>query len=257
MLKDRCGAALGLALFVGLAGFGIWTEISSKHNQESKTPYRADEEAGSYVDPRTSEERIADYTLWLERFTALLALVSAVQIAFLIRADRTARISSDAAKLAVELGTKEFISTHRPKIILRDLHIQGNDVFYMLVNIGATQATVVESWIMGEFVAIGDPTRPLRSFGHGDLGDMSFAGGEIKDLTYPMPSEMGFSIRFPDTSHIIVDGKKPVDGDFYFTGAILYADDLGIRRRSVFRRRWHRHSNSFVRVDDPDQEYAD
>lgn len=102
MLEGRRGTALGLALFLGLGTFGIWSEISSQHHPTSQAPHRASDSAKPYIDPRSSEERIADYTLWLERFTGLLALVSAVQIFFLIRADRTARISADAAKTAAE-----------------------------------------------------------------------------------------------------------------------------------------------------------
>ena len=102
MLKNRRSAVLGLALFAGLGAFGIWTEISSQHNPASQAPRHSRDNAQTDIDPRTSEERIADYTLWLERFTGLLVIVSAVQIAFLISADKTARTAADAAKTAAD-----------------------------------------------------------------------------------------------------------------------------------------------------------
>ena len=48
----------------------------------------------------------------------------------------------------IALAREEFISTHRPKIVLRDVDLIGNEIYYMLVNIGGTEATIIESWIM-------------------------------------------------------------------------------------------------------------
>lgn len=50
------------------------------------------------ADPRRADERLADYTLWLTILTGALVGVSATQIHFLIRADKTARITAEAAK---------------------------------------------------------------------------------------------------------------------------------------------------------------
>jgi hypothetical protein len=50
----------------------------------------------------------------------------------------------------------------------------------------------------------------------------------------------------------------PVFGERYFTGTIVYIDDLGIRRQSVFRRIWDDKSHSFVRLaNERDLEYSD
>jgi hypothetical protein len=103
MLEGRRGAALGLALFLGLAVFGVWMEISSSQNRpHTQADRRASERTNSEIDPRKPDERIADYTLWLERFTGLLAIIALVQIGFLIRTDVTARTSADAAKLTAQ-----------------------------------------------------------------------------------------------------------------------------------------------------------
>jgi len=62
----------------------------------------------------------------------------------------------------------------------------------MLTNVGATSATIVESWIMAEFIEQDGAITPLRSFGHDDLGRLTFAGAETKDLIYPLPGEISF-----------------------------------------------------------------
>jgi len=108
-----------------------------------------------------------------------------------------------------------------------------------------------------EFVPNGTVTRPLRSSGHNDLGQLTFAVGGIRDLTYPMSEEMEFFIRFPDAKRIGEEDRPPMFGNYHFTGTIIYADSSGQRRRSVFRRRWYDNRKSFYRVDDPDQEYSD
>jgi hypothetical protein len=54
-------------------------------------------------------KRLADYTLWLERFTGILALISIVQGLFIYR--------------QLKLGRDEFNSTHRPGIRLKHLWI--------------------------------------------------------------------------------------------------------------------------------------
>jgi hypothetical protein len=119
-------------------------------------------------------------------------------------------------------------------------------------------AVRIESWIMAEFVPDGTVLRPLLSSGHDDLGQLTFAVGQIRDLTYAMPGEVSFFIRFPDAKRIGVEGRPAMHGDIHFTGTIIYTDSNGgHRRRSVFRRRWDDIRRSFYRIEDPDQEYSD
>src|ERR1700676_2573469 len=50
----------------------------------------------------TTEAKVALYTLWLALSTGALVIVSSVQIGFLIRADRFARIAASAAQQSAE-----------------------------------------------------------------------------------------------------------------------------------------------------------
>lgn len=89
-------ALLILAAFLALA------LLISPETPTNPAPHGAGQSAQGNVEPFSPEERLARYTLWLERFTGLLAFVSAIQICFLIRADLTARRSADAAHDAAE-----------------------------------------------------------------------------------------------------------------------------------------------------------
>ena len=146
-------------------------------------------------------------TIVVAAFTIVLARVTG----------RQARLTAETIKLARE----EFASSHRPRIILRDVCIDGMDVLYMLVNTGGTKATIIESWIMVEFIAEGAPIRPLRSFSHDELGPLIFAAGEVKDLIYPLPAEIGVAVDVPGIRRIGIGDRPPVfgNGHFYFTGA--------------------------------------
>jgi len=185
-------------------------------------------------------------TLTIAAFTIVLAIGSSVQ-AWLTRE-------------AIRVAREEFISSHRPRIVLRDVDMasaaEGHEIYYMLANSGDTRGTIIESWVIAESVPPDKLARNLRSFGHDDLGRLVFAAGEMKDLTYRCPTDVAWLLATYSAA-----GKQHIDTtklwNLYFAGAILYSDDAGNLRRSVFRRRWDFERECFCRVDNPDQEYAD
>lgn len=61
----------------------------------------------NHIAVETPDERIADWTEALALITLLLATISVVQIAFLIRADKTARISAQAANKAADAALSQ------------------------------------------------------------------------------------------------------------------------------------------------------
>lgn len=223
----------------------------TKDKTEKEDRERA-EQAGINKKLADETERLANetqtlgwYTGKLAIFTLLLFFAAVGQIWLFVWQLRLIRKGIDLTK-------DEFISTHRPRIILRDVcKGQGGEILYMLVNSGGSKATIMESWIIAEVVPP-DQSRNLRSYGHDDLGRLTFTGGEMKDLTYPVPREIGLYTIGHSVPRI---GEE--NWNSYFAGAILYSDAAGNRRRSVFRRRWDHGRQGFYRTDDPDQEYAD
>jgi ABC-type Fe3+ transport system permease subunit len=103
MLRNR-GAACALAALIALASYGLWLSTHQSPNQE--TASHSEQRARQDIGPQSPDERIAFYTEVLAWFTGILAIVSAVQGFFLYRADRTARTSADAAKLAAQAAQK-------------------------------------------------------------------------------------------------------------------------------------------------------
>lgn len=185
-------------------------------------------------------------TVFIAGFTTVLATVT----------NRQARLTRES----IDLARKEYVTSHRPRIILRDVFLVAETINYMLVNTGDTDATIVESWIFGEFIEQGTRFRVPRSAGHNDLGELVFSGGESKDLTCDLPPSLSFAMKFPDSRRIGIDGQEPVFGNEYFVGVIVYVDDVGVRRRSVFRRHWHDGRERFMRLkpeEESDNEYAD
>jgi hypothetical protein len=131
MLEGRRGAALGLAFFLGLGIYGIWMEGSSPKppiKQRTEVYNRCKQpqhKSASVAAEQKADDRIADYTWWLTFFTAILGGASIFQAYFLIRADKTARISADAAKdsadaaqLGANVARETLIQTQRAAIIV-------------------------------------------------------------------------------------------------------------------------------------------
>ncbi len=69
--------------------------------------------------PKESEKAITLYNYWLMIFTGVLAIVALVQILFVFKADKTARIAANAARKAAETADTNLIATQRPFVFIR------------------------------------------------------------------------------------------------------------------------------------------
>src|SRR5579871_1469929 len=121
---------------------------------------------------------------WISDPSNLTAVSTAVIAVFTVVLAVVAGIQGWLISKQIKLARDEFISSHRPRIILRDVSRDGQDILYMLVNDGGTKCTIKESWITTESIPPNRAARTLRSAGHNDLGHLTFAPGEMKDLTY-------------------------------------------------------------------------
>jgi len=65
---------------------------------------------------KTTEDPVAYFTLWLVVFTAVLSFVSIIQILFLTKSDKTARLSAEAAKKSAE-AAEAALSGQAPNLI--------------------------------------------------------------------------------------------------------------------------------------------
>jgi hypothetical protein len=104
-MLDRVNGVIGAFLLGALASFYGWQIWSSSERSYHPTYYgcykhieQKQVQIGRLED---ANDRIADYTGWLALLTGGLVVVSFIQIRYLIRADRNAVRSADAAMLAI------------------------------------------------------------------------------------------------------------------------------------------------------------
>ena len=187
-------------------------------------------------------------TVWIAIFTIVLALVS--------------RRQAKLTRQSINLATKEFVSTHRPKIVVRELMILPEShplqIRYVIANVGASDATIVESHI--ELQDVGDRIlRPLQPIeGANPVGNVTLAAGtQIFREQNSRISRIDFNTnvfreeRIQDLGHLV---RQP---RLFFRGFIVYVDANDVRRRTAFCRRYELPSQRFRASEDPDYEYAD
>jgi hypothetical protein len=172
-----------------------------------------------------------------------------------------AKESADASKVQADIAQKTLISTHRPKLIVRELIIidptdeeRNIRISYVVANIGASEARIVESWIEIQEVADGS-LRPLQpTEGTNVIGDETIdAGTRILREQGSTVSMLSLAVARQIQQR---SGHTPV-ATVYFRGWIVYADRNMTRRRTAFCRAFDHRDRRFRIVDDPDYEYAD
>jgi hypothetical protein len=182
----------------------------------------------------------------------------------------------------IELARREFVSTHRPRIILREARIgtvkEGErlNVFFVLANIGESAGTVIRSVVDIEIVRENQPpVRGLNSIESiNEIGTLTLAPGEARLIRFaalqkrPNSSEapiweaerFGAKRRYTQTSMDPAGLKVSRYYDFTIQiyGQFLYEDSDGLQRRTAFRRQLIPERQRFYRLeDDPDLDYAD
>jgi hypothetical protein len=168
--------------------------------------------------------------------------------------EKQARLTREA----VNLARAEFTAAHPPKLVLREVVMEADWVIaYTLANVGSSPATVLESWVLAEYPSIGQPARNPRSAGYDDLGRLTFAPGEIKDLTYTMDRELSRCLDFPNADRLNPNRQTLFPNNLHFAGAILFEDAQHVLRRTVFRRQWIHALRRFGPSPEPESEYAE
>lgn len=248
MLSVRRSAALALAAFL-VFGASSSAQTPSK-NPQASADASSEQRAQNIPQPQSPDDRIAAYTLWLAIFTGALVVVSSLQIFFLLRADKTARISADAARLAAETtresvtaANREFIATHRPRVRVRRFRVSLIEGFPVVVhcvvaNIGVSAAHPrrIEATIM---LREPDGEEHLPEVKIGEIDTL--IGGQ----SYPL-------IMSTEFEYDPIWGNK-----IEVRGTIEYRDDNGIDRETSFWRVYDAKNLRFHPKDDPDYEYED
>jgi hypothetical protein len=203
--------------------------------------------------PPPPDERIADYTRWLTWFTGVLAVGT---LGLLIVAVRQGNQSE-----------REFVSTHRPRLVVRSVSIERQakpdgrpgyaavmhySIRYLVVNVGETAATIIRSSTTRYFLPTPKPWL---------IDDDNPYGSDLQESA-PITLASGESWTG------ISDGEELQKGlgqgytmmlsfPVYFLGNIMYEDRGKTKRQSGFIRRLNPRDFELLREVNPDYEYAD
>lgn len=221
-------------------------------------------------------------------FTGLLVIAGAIQIGLfwwqlrlIGESLRDAKVSAEAAREAAyaartqaDIARTALISTHRPKIVVRELMLlppapgrETAKVRYVIANTGASAAKFVASRVLLQITQDG-VLYPLNQIpGENQLGAVELEGGthtlcEIdSDINYPqLSNELQRQNRLEITQKRdtppLRQGKV-AETNLFFRGYVVYVDDNGILRSSAFLRGYIEKLRRFKVIEDPDYEYQD
>jgi hypothetical protein len=170
-------AAGVFVIVVAFLGLMLWRTLFSpdeiKKNASNEQPAHSQQQSANKqgsrgnavsVDKKSTDDVVAEYTGWLAVFTALLVLVSAFQIGFLIIADKTATKTAQAAKESADVAKSTLVASQRawirteigvgnqPLIFYPKGHPTGASVSvsFKLTNVGNSPATNISyhAWLV-------------------------------------------------------------------------------------------------------------
>jgi hypothetical protein len=206
---------------------------------------------------------------WLREFDGLIApydneitAISTVFIAlFTIVLGITSIYQGRQTAKALKLAQDEFISTHRPKLILREAFALYDapgkpvDVLYVITNKGGSKGTIIQSALEVQFYSQLPGNVLLTPFSlgkqtiDGGTHDWSFEAGQSRQFHYVAKGE-----PWPPRVDIGTQGAA-----LFFSGHFVYADFRGIQRATAFRRIYDVGRERFYRYREPgheeDEEY--
>jgi hypothetical protein len=298
MRKAR-GPALALAALISLSGVSLWLEIRSHesppHDREQPTKSKRQNSQSANAIPNSIGAKASGngkqegewYSTFSEHSTEwLIAFFNGLLVYVTYRLVKTTgdlRRSTDnlwksaqqqakqmqesigLARDQIKLARDEFISTHRPRIILREAItgalMDGAPIAIIchFANIGETKGTIIRSSIDVN-VFSGD-----RVLIHGsievknDLGKIILGPSTATLIRFRKEAPNWNHERFGTKTFQTTDGFiTRRDPKIHLIGQIMYMDDLGVPRRTAFVRELVPERQRFYRIpDEPDLDYAD
>lgn len=228
--------------------------VSLENEEEKKGIERKALKADEKIADET--EKLANYTNRLAYLTCLLVAVGSVQIGLFFWQLLLMRKAVKDGTIVAETARKEFIATHRPKIIVRRFFHQdlggdedSVDIGCEIVNIGESLATVV--WWS------------LRMWRHPSSQPLPGNPPYAERIAQSIPIDNGMLVPLPSLRaagfHFESGGEEESgeEGSWLILGYVEYEDINEKLRRTAFLRRYNPQSNSFVIVPHADYEYQD
>ena len=270
-MKNRCFFAGTFISFGLVAGILIGSPLYSPYHNEiqkgqQSTPETCTEQGSASA---RAEERTADYTYWLDFWTAGLVFVAVgqaimflIQLDFMRRGMADTKLAADAAKESSDLARDEFNASHRPRLRVSNIAVRPNnhpavfeDYFlpnhqiagtFYVTNVGDGPALITGSHVRVFLTSIPLPMRLPYEGSHGDVSRYELESGATEISAFR--SEQIINDR---TSHDILHGGNQ---KLYVMGWVTYEDRRGVPRKTMFCRKYDAAKQRFFPVDDPDYE---
>jgi hypothetical protein len=255
MLKSLAQiTALGaFVIVVGFLGWMLWRSLFGPQEIENYAgqpksaqteQQRADEKPRGrhplFGESKSTEKAVAEYTGWLAVFTALLVLVSAFQIGFLVSANETATKAANAARDAVEATRDATRIDQRAWVSLKNVFTDPK-----IPEVGKTIRFSVEFYNSGKTPArklIGNAV--VDPVAKGGEPNFSYTGDKQIAAGYMAPNSMSNADLFPAISRStgkpgpltqpLFDGITNGDIILYVHGRIDYEDIFGLPHWTTF-----------------------
>jgi hypothetical protein len=225
--------AVLVAVFVAWISFGSWYswQLSKSPHAPTKrqTAKQTDEKAAHYNPfyefwQWTTHDAVSFYTFVLAIFTGVLGSVAIVQIRYLIRADKTARVAADAAKKSADATTAIESPYLLVKITSAGLPIERGSkkihlkyagaMKYKFVNHGRTPAILKEIYCKFD-----QPDRFPEPIDVSKTGGTQMPGGTIVEAAKESDE---YALPFMGT--ISEDPMIIATNPCYFLGFVKYTD---------------------------------
>ena len=185
--------------------------------------------------------------VWVAVFTAILAF-STIGLWFVTW------IAANAALRQVTLSREEFISAHRPRLIVRQFQLippipkQVIKIEFSIINIGDTEA--IWKFIAAEVA--------LWNGRYWEAPGIDFVQKPISEK--PIKNGQRVSIAIQSRFNITPEQLEAVKQENLIicaVGELIYVDLLGTQRRTGFRRNYDFSTDMFIASQNQDQEYQD
>lgn len=248
----RYWPAIPLVLLILIAALGSL----SIHPPRKQLTATASDHTSQNVDRRSPEERIADYELWLERFTGLLVVLSALEIWLLFKADGIAnaqgRIAlwqlryskqqrdiiaaqSDILEKQKEIARIQYFSEHRPKLIVAFVRRMPFDagvasdtqpikVQFAVINTGSSDANFVGGRVKLEWQLEEDIPNP---------DDLTGQDLNLRAWFAPSGRDRAVAATGQDGGFQEANGAEDAGKYLFLMGWIIYADGRGVEFGNV------------------------
>jgi len=181
-----------------------------------------------------------------------------------------ARDQHRAAIAAPPLANKAFLSTHRPKLIVRDIMApwatdrDGTGIFisFNIANTGDIAAKIEAAHTYCEWLEAKRAVAIPNSSGHTDVpAGTVIPGGEAKTFTHASTVKWDFvQMKMKSDAQDSDDVMAQYAGNavgLYFTGHLSYSDEGRVRRNTVFRRRYDFERQRFSAISNMELDHAD